>query len=92
MNSKMTAVIAVVCTALVVMLVAGLVTTPEMITQILMGCAAFFVTGLALLVLLCLPWMRTLPQNRQTLSICTVAAISGIAVCFVSLLIVLLRM
>ena len=77
----MTAASAVVVTAVIVTLLAAFIVTPEAITLLVMGGMAFLVTGLVLLIVLWLPWMRALPEGRQKKVICLVAASAGVAVC-----------
>ena len=81
MNSKMTAVVAALVTAVLVTFLSAFTTTPEAITQLLTGGATFFVTGLVLLILLQLRWVRGLPEGRQKLVIWLAAAITGTVVC-----------
>jgi len=77
----MTAAVAVVVTAVIVTFLAAFIVTPEVITQLVMGGMAFLVTGLVLLIVLWLPWMRALPDGRQKKVIWLVAASAGVAVC-----------
>ena len=59
--------------------------------QLVNGGIAFLVTGVALLVVLRLRWMRTLPESRQRTVIWLTVASSGFAVCWLPLVLVLLR-
>jgi hypothetical protein len=81
MSTKMTAAVAVVVTAVVVTFLAAFTATPDAVIQLVTGGMACLATGLVLLILLWLPWMRALPESRQKKVIWLVAATTGFAVC-----------
>jgi hypothetical protein len=81
MSTKITAAVAVVVTAVVVTFLAAFTATPDLVIQLVTGGIAFLVTGLVLLIVLWLPWMRALPESRQKKVVWLVAASTGVAVC-----------
>ncbi len=87
----MTAAVAVVIAAVVVTFLTAFTATPDLVFMIVNGGVALFVTGLVLLIVLCLPWMRALPENRQKRVIWLVAASAGFAVCWLPLALVLFK-
>jgi hypothetical protein len=91
MSTKMTAAVAVVIAAVVVTFLTAFTATPDLMFMIVNGGVALVVTGLVLLIVLCLPWMRALPENRQKTVIWLVAASAGFAVCWLPLALVLFK-
>jgi hypothetical protein len=60
-------------------------TTPEVITQLIVGTAAFLAAGIVLLVLLWTQWLRALPPERQRRTIWVAAGVTGLVVCLLPL-------
>ena len=86
MSPSLTAVVALVVTAVNAIPLAAFTTTPDLITQFLVAIAVFLITGLVLLVLLWTRWMRALPTDRQCLIIWIVAVSTGGVVCLLPLI------
>jgi hypothetical protein len=91
MSTKMTAAVAAVVAAVVVTVLTAFTATPDVVFQLVNGGVALLVTGLVLLIVLWLPWMRALPENRQKKVIWLVAASAGFAVCWLPLALVLFK-
>ena len=85
MNPKLTAIIGVVVTGFCGMVLGAFTTTPEAITQIIVGIGASLAAGTVLLVLFCTPWMRSLPAGRQRRVIWCAALGTGVITCFLPL-------
>ena len=65
MSTKKTALLAVAVTGFAATVLGAFTTTPELITQLIVGIGAFLAAGIVLLVLLWTPWLRALPPERQ---------------------------
>ena len=91
MNSKQTAVLAAVVTAVAATFLAGFTATPDPLTQVLVGTVALIVTSLVLVAVLWLPWTRGLPDSRRKSVIWLVAAGTAAVVTCVPLVQVALR-
>ena len=87
MNSKQTALIALVATGVGATVLGAFTTTPEVITQLIVGTEAFLAAGIILLVLLRTPWLRALPPERQRRTIWIAAGSTGLLVCLLPLVI-----
>ena len=87
----MTASVAVIVAAVVVTFLTAFTATPDPVMQLVNGAVALVVTGVVLLIILQLRWMRALPENRQKRVVWLVAASTGFAVCWLPLLLVLFR-
>ena len=91
MSTKMTAAVAVVVAAVAVTFLTAFTATPDLVMQLVNGAVALVVTGVVLLIVLQLRWMRALPENHQKRVVWLVAASTGFAVCWLPLLLVLIR-
>lgn len=91
MSPKLTSLIASVVAAIFAIFLSYFTTTPEFLTQLILGAAAFVITGLLLLFLLLLPWFRPLAAKRQRAVIWSVAASTAMVVSFLPLALFLLR-
>ena len=87
MNSKQTALVALLVTGVGATVLGAFTTTPEVITQLIVGTAAFLAAGIVLLVLFCTPWLRSLPPERQRHTIWMAAGSTGLVVCLLTLVI-----
>ena len=87
MSTKQTALVAVVVTGVCATVLAAFTTTPEVITQLIVGTAAFLAAGFVLLVLMWTPWLRALPPERQRRTIWIAAGGTGLLVCLLPLVI-----
>jgi hypothetical protein len=87
MNLKRTALLAVVVTGCVATILGAFTTTPELITQVIVGIVAFLAAGIVLLLLLWTPWLRALPPERQRRTIWIAAGGTGLVVCLLPLVI-----
>jgi hypothetical protein len=85
MNPRLTALLAVVATGCGATVLGGFTTTPEVITQLIVGITAFLASGIVVFVLFCTPWMRSLSPERQRRAIWFAAATTGVIVCFLPL-------
>jgi hypothetical protein len=82
MNPRQTALVAVVVTGFCATVLGA---TPDVITQLIVGTAAFLAAGIVLLVLLWTPWLRALPPARQRRTIWFAAGVTGLVVCLLPL-------
>src|ERR1041384_4591143 len=87
MNSKQTALIALVATGVGATVLGAYTATSEVITQLIVGVAAFLAAGIVLLVLLWTPWLRALPPERQHRIIWIAAGGTSLVVCLLPLMI-----
>ena len=81
MSTKQTAFIAVIVTGFCASVLAAITTTPELITELIVGIGAFLAAGIVLSVLLWTPWLRALPPEQQRRTLWIAAGSTGLVVC-----------
>jgi hypothetical protein len=91
MDAKLTALPAIVVTGFAAAVLGAFTTTPEVITQLVVGMAASLASGIVLLALLWTPWLRALSPERQRRAIWIAAAGTGLVVCCLPLVVGILR-
>ena len=91
MNVRKTAIVAVVLTGIVSTIVAAFTTTPELITQLVVGLGAFVASGVVALVLLLTPWLGTLSPRGQRRAVWLAVAGTGAIVCILPFGLTILR-
>ncbi len=91
MSPKFTALVAAVTTGCGATVIGAFTTTPEMVTQLIVGTTAFMASGIVLLVLFCTPWLRAVSAERQRRVIWFAAVSTGALICLLPLALLLFR-
>jgi len=91
MNSKLTALLAVVVTGFCATVLGAFTTTPEVITQLVVGVSAFLASGIVVVALLWTPWLRALSPERQRRGIWIAACGTGLLVTLLPMAVALFR-
>jgi hypothetical protein len=86
MSPKLTAFLAVVVTAYCAGILGAITMTPEVMSQIIVGVAAFIFSGMVVLGLWFIPSFRTCPVARQRVVIWIAAGGASIFVCILPLI------
>lgn len=91
MNTKLTAFVAVVVTGFCATFLGAFTTTPEVLTQLVVGVSATLASGIVVLVLMWTPWFGALRPERQRRATWIAACGTGLLMAFLPMLLSLSR-